>query len=54
MTGKSTKKLDFNILKNRSASPVSTKDSLKDITPFEWSKSVLSGTTKISVSEADK
>lgn len=47
--GVNMKSLDLSILKNKKSTIVSSKEALKDVTPINWSKSVLSGEKKIIV-----
>ncbi|WP_165920870.1 hypothetical protein [Muricomes intestini] len=42
------KRLDFSKL-NFDPTPISTEESLRDITPIKWSKDVLSGKRKITL-----
>lgn len=44
---------DFNKIKGRLTTPMSSEEALKDVTPFQWSKCVLSGEKKILVWEAE-
>ena len=41
------RKLDLSKLKNRKRTTVSSNDALKDITPINWSKDVLTGKDKV-------
>jgi hypothetical protein len=43
------KSLDLSSLKNKKSTTMSSKEALKDVTPINWSKSVLSGEKKIIV-----
>lgn len=49
MATKSFKSLNVNILHSKKSSIISSKDSLKDISPINWSKDVLEGKKKILV-----
>ena len=49
MTTKSFKSLNVNMLHSKKSSIMSSKDSLKDISPINWSKDVLEGKKKILV-----
>lgn len=49
MMAKSFKSLNINNLNSKKSSIVSSKDSLKDISPIDWSKDVLEGKRKILV-----
>lgn len=39
------------ILKNKKRKVVSTEESLKDVTPMEWSEEVIKGNKKVNVTE---
>jgi hypothetical protein len=41
--------LDLSKLDNRKKIPMSTAEALKDVTPIEWSKKVMSGEKKVTV-----
>ena len=43
------KRLDLKALQERDGGTISTKEALKDITPFQWKNSVLNGKSKITV-----
>lgn len=47
MTTKSFKSLNISLLNSKKSSIISSKDSLKDISPINWSKDVLDGKRKI-------
>lgn len=39
------------ILKNKKRKVISTEESLKDVTPIEWSEEVIKGDKKINITE---
>ena len=43
--------LDFSKLKNRKRTILSTEEALKDVTPINWSKDVLSGKRKVTITK---
>lgn len=45
--------LDLNKLKNRKHTVISTKEALRDVTPINWSKDVLSGKRKVTITKDD-
>jgi len=49
MTTKSLKSLSLDRLSNKKSSIVSSKESLKDISPINWSKEILHGKKKVLV-----
>ncbi|QPW56579.1 hypothetical protein IRP61_11215 (plasmid) [Clostridium botulinum] len=48
------KSFNLNILQNKKTTIVSTQDSLKDVTPINWSEEVLSGEKKVLLNYNDK
>ncbi|EDK32531.1 hypothetical protein [Clostridium kluyveri] len=46
--------LNLNKLKNRQRTNISSEEALKDVIPFNWSKEVLDGKKKITVSGVTK
>ncbi|MCD3194800.1 hypothetical protein G8S49_06095 [Clostridium botulinum C] len=48
------KSFNLNILQNKKTTIVSTQDSLKDVTPINWSEEVLSGKKKVLLDYNDK
>lgn len=49
---KEYKKIDFKqLLENKKITIVSSKEALKDVTPFEWSDEVLSGKKKVIIDD---
>ena len=49
MVEKTKRRLDFSKLSGRKSKIVSSEDALKDVTPINWSKDVLSGDKKINI-----
>ncbi len=49
MVEKKKRRLDFSKLSGRKSKIVSSEDALKDVTPINWSKDVLSGDKKINI-----
>lgn len=47
MVEKKKRRLDFSKLSGRKSKIVSSEEALKDVTPINWSKDVLSGDKKI-------
>lgn len=47
--GVNMKSLDLSSLGNKKITIMSSKEALKDVTPINWSKSVLSGKKKVTV-----
>lgn len=43
--------LDLSKLKNRKRTILSTEEALKDVTPINWSKDVLSGKRKVTITK---
>lgn len=46
---KKKRRLDFSKLSGRKSKIVSSEEALKDVTPINWSKDVLSGDKKINI-----
>lgn len=53
MNNKKLRTLDLNKIKNKKSTIVSSKEALKDVTPIEWDKKILSGGEKIVVYKAE-
>lgn len=49
MVEKKKRRLDFSKLSGRKSKIVSSEEALKDVTPINWSKDVLSGDKKINI-----
>jgi hypothetical protein len=49
MVEKKKRRLDFSKLSGRKSKVVSSEEALKDVTPINWSKDVLSGDKKINI-----
>lgn len=49
MVEKKKRRLDFSKLSGRKSKIVSSEEAVKDVTPINWSKDVLSGDKKINI-----
>lgn len=49
MDGKNYKSLDMSKIKDKKSSIVTSREALKDVTPINWSRDVLSGKKTITV-----
>ena len=47
------KPLNMNVLRSKKTTIVSSEEALKDITPIDWSKDVLSGRKKVTIISAN-
>lgn len=46
---KMMKKLDMNKIKSNPVNTISSRDSLKDVTPIQWNEEVLNGKKKVTI-----